>query len=272
MLKKRLIFTLLHDNGNFMLSRNFRLQKVGDLIWLKENYNFSKVSKYIDELIVLDVSREKRDLDNFCSTLRSLAENCFVPIAAGGGIKSVSHAKQLLRSGADKVVINSQIFLDNDFIGSLAREFGQQCIISSIDIKLDSNGKYAVYSNNGTVRELEDPAHWLAKIDKLPVGEIYMNSIDKDGTGQGLDFNLLELIPNKMTKSVILAGGVGNAKHIQLGLDENRIDAVGTANLFNFIGNGLKEARASILASGVILPTWNSRLFEENSEARGLND
>ena len=101
MLKKRLIFTLLYDSGYFSLSRNFRLQRVGDLKWLKENYNFEYISRYIDELIVLDVSKEKREIKNFCNILKELTDKIFVPISSGGGIRKFEHAKILLDSGAD---------------------------------------------------------------------------------------------------------------------------------------------------------------------------
>jgi len=109
MLKKRMIFTLLYNHGAFMLSRNFRLQKVGGLSWLKKNYDFSQVAFSIDELIVLDVSRGERDLAQFCEHLKGLADGCFVPIAAGGGVRSLADARMLLRSGADKVVVNTPV-------------------------------------------------------------------------------------------------------------------------------------------------------------------
>src|SRR5262245_39867322 len=105
MLKKRLIFTLLYNRGQFMLSRNFRLQKVGDLKWLQTNYDFSRISFSIDELVVLDVTRVDRSTETFCAALKVLTEGCFVPIAAGGGVRTVEHARLLLRSGADKVVV-----------------------------------------------------------------------------------------------------------------------------------------------------------------------
>jgi len=117
MLKKRIIFTLLYDNGNFVLSRNFRLQKVGNLDWLKKNYDFSKISFYIDELVVLDVSRKNRDLNLFCENLKILTKDSFVPVAAGGGINSYEHASKLLKSGADKLVLNSSLFNTNVGLG-----------------------------------------------------------------------------------------------------------------------------------------------------------
>src|SRR4051812_5829885 len=105
--RKRIIFTLLHDNGNFMLSRNFRLQRVGNATWLEKNYNFAEIAFAIDELIVLDVSRGTRDFSAFCSCLARVTKGCFAPIAAGGGVRDVQQAKELLRSGADKIVVNS---------------------------------------------------------------------------------------------------------------------------------------------------------------------
>ena len=100
MLKKRVIFTLLYDNGSFMLSRNFRLQKVGDLQWLKKNYNFSKLAFSIDELVLLNVTRTKRDHEKFINHVRALSEVCFIPIAAGGGIRDVELAHRLVNNGA----------------------------------------------------------------------------------------------------------------------------------------------------------------------------
>ena len=110
MLKKRIIFTLLYDSGNFMLSRNFTLQKVGNTEWLEKNYDFSKLSFYIDELIILDVSRKHKNQTGFFEILKNITKKSFVPVSAGGGIKSVQDAHSFLRSGADKVVINSAIF------------------------------------------------------------------------------------------------------------------------------------------------------------------
>ena len=135
MLKKRLIFTLLHDSGNFMLSRNFRLQKVGDLNWLKRNYDFQKISFYIDELIILDVSRKDRSIEKFCEILKEISYGCFVPISSGGGIRSMNDAKKILRSGADKIILNTTLFEDFKLVKELSREFGQQCIVGSLDIK-----------------------------------------------------------------------------------------------------------------------------------------
>lgn len=257
MLKKRMIFTLLYNQGPFVLSRNFRLQKVGDLNWLQKNYDFSQVAFSIDELIVLDVSRGERDLDRFCDHLKSLTEGCFVPIAAGGGIRRLSNARQLLRSGADKVVVNTPLYDDERFIRDLAAEFGQQCIVASIDFKyLDEKG-YQIYVDNGERRIEGTFDEWVKKILDLPVGELYLNSIDRDGTGQGYDLQALERLQSAIPIPVIIAGGAGQFKHLAEGLNCDRSDAVATAHLFNFIGDGLARARSELSLQGFRLGHWD---------------
>ncbi|MFM7494453.1 MAG: HisA/HisF-related TIM barrel protein, partial [Acidimicrobiaceae bacterium] len=150
MLTKRLIFTLLYDSGSFMLSRNFRLQTIGDLNWLEDNYGFANVGYQIDELVVIDVSRQNRDSAKFCDDLKKLTRDCFAPIAAGGGIKTLEHARELLRSGADKVVVNTARHDQPELVDNLAREFGQQCIIASVDTQKIDNS-YRVFKNNGKI-------------------------------------------------------------------------------------------------------------------------
>jgi cyclase len=253
--KKRLIFTLLYDNGSFMLSRNFRLQKIGDLKWLETNYGFSEVGYSIDELIVLDVSRTPRDRQTFCETLKALTFDCFAPIAAGGGVNSVKEAHDLLRSGADKVVVNTALHTNPDLISKLATEFGRQCIVASLDCKHLDNAYRLVTNNGSETIELELPK-FLAEISSLPVGEIYLNSVDRDGTGNGYDFKLLDCVPKSIEVPVILAGGVGNSKHLAEGLSDHRVDAVATANLLNFMGNGLALARAELIDANFDIPVF----------------
>jgi cyclase len=264
MLKKRLIFTLLYSHEQFMLSRNFRLQKVGNLHWLQVNYDFSQVSFSIDELIVLDVTRGERNANTFCQNLRSITEGCFVPIAAGGGVRTINDAKALLRSGADKVVVNTALYENNNFIEQLASEFGQQCVVASMDIKRTADNSYRVWTDCGNRCLDGSAANWVEKITNDAVGEIYLNSIDRDGTGQGYDLEILDLLPNGMPKPVILAGGAGNASHLGEGLADRRVDAVATAHLFNFVGDGLKQARRSLVNGGVELPVWDIGLMDSH--------
>jgi cyclase len=202
MLKKRLIFTLLYSAGSFMLSRNFRLQTVGNLEWLQRNYDFSHISYSIDELVVIDVTREKRNLDEFCHVLKSLTFNNFVPITAGGGVRTVDSARQLLRSGADKILINSGLFQEGNLAGQLAEEFGQQCVVGSVDLKRSKTGELQVWTRGGTVLNESRTIDLVEKILREDVGEIYLNSIDRDGTGQGFDFEILDLLDEKLDQDL----------------------------------------------------------------------
>ena len=247
-----------------MLSRNFRLQKVGNLHWLQTNYNFSHISFSIDELIVLDVTRGDKNSAEFCSALRHLTEGCFVPISAGGGVHTIESARSLLRSGADKVVVNSALYDKGGFISDLASEFGQQCVVASMDIKSSPDGSYQVWSDGGSQCQHGTAANWIARVTEDDIGELYLNSMDRDGTGQGYDLRLLDLLPVIMPKPVILAGGVGNAMHLAAGLADPRVDAVATAHLFNFVGDGLKQARRALIAGGVVLPLWDAQLLEQH--------
>ena len=238
-----------------MLSRNFRLQKIGDLKWLETNYGFSEVGYSIDELIVLDVSRTPRNRQSFCETLKALTFDCFAPIAAGGGVNSVKEAHDLLRSGADKVVVNTALHSNPDLISELATEFGRQCIVASLDC-IHTGNAFELVIDNGSKTANLDLTQFLTQISSLPVGEIYLNSVDRDGTGNGYDFKLLDCLPKSIEVPVILAGGVGNSKHLAEGLSDHRVDAVATANLLNFMGDGLALARAELINANFDLPVF----------------
>ena len=240
-----------------MLSRNFRLQRVGNLGWLQRNYNFAHIAFFVDELVVLDVSRGERNHEAFCQALKELTAGCFVPIAAGGGIRSADHARSLLRSGADKVVVNTPLFDHPELVRELSREFGQQCIVGSVDVKNTVDG-YRIHTANGGRIVGGAPADAMTWLDDQIVGELYLNSIDRDGTGQGYDLGILDVLPESCPVPVILAGGVGNGTHLIEGFKVPRVDAVATAHLFNFIGDGLQRAREALLQQGASLASWPS--------------
>ena len=256
MSKKRLIFTLIYSDGFYNLSRNFRLQKVGNLEWLNNHYNFEKISFFIDELIILDASVDKKKSENFFLDLKLLSKGCFAPIGAGGGINSLSDVENFFTSGSDKIVINSIIYENPQLIHTIADKYGNQSIIASVDVKI-IDGTYRVFINNGKTLIEDNLKIYLEKITKYPIGEIYLNSIDRDGTGQGLDLDLLNFIPKECNLPIILSGGIGKTNHFIDGLNHNKISAVSTANLFNFIGDAIKTARQEIISSNIDLPFWD---------------
>ncbi len=254
MLKKRLIFTLLYQEENFYLSRNFRLQKVGNLDWLKKNYNFSLITKSVDEIIILDVSRKNTDTQKFCKILQKFMKDCFVPLSVGGKIDSLKIAKNYIDAGADKLVLNTSL-LNIKLIRELAKTFGEQCLIGSLDYK-NKNDKIKFYSNGGSKEINLNLNSIFKKIKNLPIGEVILNSIDRDGTGNGYDFRILRKIPKIFNKPLIFSGGAGNYKHFLEGFKKKEIDALSTANLLNFVGDGLQVARESIINQGYKLAKW----------------
>ena len=272
MLKKRVIFTLLFADDYFVLSRNFRHQKVGDLNWLNQHYNFSQIAYHIDELIVLDVSKNERNSERFCQTLSELTRECFVPVAAGGGINNIEKARSLLRSGADKIVINTALFEKQSLVHDLANEFGQQCVVGSVDIKKGNANQYEIYVENGTRKIERNTKEVFANLPTSSIAELYLNSIDQDGTGNGYNFELLDLLAHNWKAPIILAGGVGNSDHLLAGIKNSVVDAVATANLLNFVGDGLAKAREALLKNDINLAQWPSyESFSIRNEERNGN-
>jgi len=255
MLRQRIIFSLIYDRGSFTQSRNFRLQKVGDINWLEKNYQFQKISFSLDELIVLDASRGGKDAAGFAAAVSRLVEDVFIPVAAGGGIRRAEDAARLFNSGADKIVLNSALHENPALVRELAATYGAQSIVASIDYKV-LDGKPAVYINDGS-RKLETPlSDYIGYVQGLDVGEIYLNSIDKDGTGFGYDLPVIAKAAAGVRLPLIIAGGAGNESHLIEGLRLPNVSAVATANLFNFVGDGLPKARRRIVAAGENVADW----------------
>lgn len=256
MLKKRVIFTLLYQNSGFYLSRNFRLQRVGGIDWLQNNYRFSSIAQSIDELIILNVSRsQEKNSPDFASAVSLVSSNCFVPLALGGGIYSHADAEFFIGIGADKLVLNTALAHSATLVKDLVSVYGSQCIVASVDFRLE-DGQPIVYTHQGQQRLDCEFAYFMQQLENMGVGEIYLNSIDRDGTGQGFLMESLNYLNSSMQLPIILAGGAGNKFHLLEGLQRNGVDAVATANLFNFIGDGLPTAREYLLQQDVPLARW----------------
>lgn len=240
-----------------MLSRNFRLQRAGDIEWLKSNYNFKNIAFTIDELIILDVSRNERNLERFCDHIKVIAEECFIPIAVGGGITSYEQTKAIMNYGADKLVVNTTLFRAPDFVKELISTYGSQCIIASIDVKRQ-NDQTEIYIDNGSTKIEVAFDEYIDRITNLGIGEIYLNSMDRDGTGHGYLFDFLGQLKSTVKVPIIIAGGAGNWHHLLEGLQHDLVDAAATANLFNFIGQGFPNARKQLLESGIDLARWET--------------
>lgn len=256
MLKSRLIFTLLMQNGTYMLSRNFNLQYVGDLSWIKKYYNFNAIAFSIDELIVLNVERENKNIEQFSKNLIKLNKNCFMPVAAGGGIRAMEDAYILLNSGADKLVVNTPLITQPSLVTTMVETFGSQCVIASIDYKR-TNDSTEVYINNGSQPISQTVEKSVENAQNLGCGEIYLTSMEQDGTGYGYDLELLQKISNISKVPIIASGGAGKYEHFAEGILRGGASAASTANLFNFIADGLTEARRKKQESGLEVASWD---------------
>lgn len=244
-LKKRLILTLLVDPPFFCNSRNFKLQKMVDCETVIQHLDL----RAIDELVLLNVGGCDK-FEDFLSIIKQISKKCFIPISAGGGIRELDDVQRLLDCGADKVVINTASMR----IFELSRRFGSQCIVVSVDVKVDKDNKYWVYRNG--LRMPYEVVSWIKEMEINGAGEIYLTSIDRDGRGIGYDTNLLFKVCRQVSIPVIASGGVGEFSHLADGI-HNGADAVSLANLFLFIGTNLINAKKVMSGSGVDCPLWN---------------
>jgi cyclase len=249
MLRDRLIFSLIYNAGAFMQSRNFRLQRVGDINWLERNYKFQNISFSLDELIVVDATKENKDIKKFSEAVKRLVSDVFIPVAAGGGIRELEDAELLFNNGADKVIINSTLYETPELAKRIIEKYGSQSLVASVDYKLVDDVP-VVYINDGTVPIAMRLDEYLIFLQELGVGEILLNSINQDGTGFGYDISTIQKYGQAISVPLVIMGGAGNERHLLEGLALDCVSAVATANLFNFIGNGLTNARLFLLNNG----------------------
>tara|TARA_B100000900_G_scaffold262817_1_gene224070 strand:- start:1868 stop:2662 length:795 start_codon:yes stop_codon:yes gene_type:complete len=263
MLKKRLIFTLIYSDGFFMQSRNFRLQRVGNIEWLLKNYKFQETSFFIDELIILDASRVKKLSNSFLNIVEELAKECFIPISVGGGIKSINQCKKLFNNGADKIVLNSILTDDPESALEITSYYGGQSVVASIDVK-KVNSDFLPFKFNGSKNIDMKIRDYMKYVIKLRVGEIYLNSIDRDGTGFGFDTELLKKLDTSINLPLIVGGGAGNYQHFIECFKTFNVEAASTANLYNFIGDGLAVTRNKLIENKINIPIWGEVFENEN--------
>ena len=255
MLRERLVFSLIYSDGIFMQSRNFRLQRVGDINWLEKNYKFQKISFSLDELFVVDASRKIKDIDKFAAVVKRLVNGVFIPVAAGGGIRKLEDAELLFNNGADKIVLNTALYDNPGLAENIIEKFGAQSLVASVDYKLVGD-EPVVYIKDGTQAIEMKLDECLLFLQNLGVGEILLNSIQQDGTGFGYDLPTIQKYCKQISVPLLIMGGAGNEFHLLEGLKQNGVSAVVTANLFNFIGNGLPNARKFMLENNANLAKW----------------
>src|SRR5262249_9034984 len=247
MLRNRLVLCLMMKDELFMNSRQFVLNPVGNLETILQYLHFDT----IDELVVLNVKRGDKNMPAFVERLRELLRVCFVPVAAGGGVRSLDGCQALLNAGADKIVVNSAVVNDPDFVRSAVDRYGSQCIVHSIDARRDRKGRLSAWIEDGSVDTKCDPVALAKRSEQLGVGEIFLTSIDRDGTCQGYDLDLTRSVVAAVGIPVIASGGVGEYRHFVEGIRDAGANAVSAGNIFHFVGHGLSKAKAYVRENGL---------------------
>ena len=242
---------MYYKDNSFCLSRNFKLQKVGDAEWLFRNLSFEDISNYIDELIILNVD-DKNYLDpinkKFQTSIKKLMKKTFIPLTIGGGLRSLGNVSECFKIGADKILLNTSIS-DKNFVKKCVKKYGSQAIICGIVFKFEKK-KYFSYVANGTKKYLEVKDH-VKIANSLKFGEIFLTSIDRDGTGFGYDNGIIKNLDIKTP--IVLGGGAGKSEHLETLIIDKKISGLMTGNLFNFAGAGLLELRNKLIKKNVNL-------------------
>ena len=255
---KRIIFTLLYDEGFFVLSRNYRRQKIGNLKWLLDQYKLSEIAYGLDELHIINISESEETQTDFLKSVETISSHCFIPICVGGKIQSMRIAQEYFRYGADKIHLNTALTSKPELCRSIATQFGEQAVCAGINFSV-SDAVY-LHDSDGKRNSANFYDHCNYVLD-LGVGELSLHSVDNDGTANGLDMRVLDALPHHTETPVILSGGIGNKKHIAQSLKVDRVDAVATANILNFIGSSFLEARDYCIAEGIALPQFDNAIL-----------
>lgn len=230
MLAKRIIPCLDIKDGRTVKGINFEgLRDAGDPVELAKRY----AKEGADELVFLDITATKEKRKTLIELVRRIAKVLDIPFTVGGGIKSVEEIANLLHAGADKISLNSAIVRDPDLINRASDRFGSQCIVAAVDAKR-IGGRWIVFISGGSVNTGKDAIEWMQETEQRGAGEILLTSMDRDGTKQGFDIELLQAINQKITIPVIASGGAGNIQHCIEAIRRGNADAVLAASIFHF--------------------------------------
>lgn len=246
MLRKRLVTVLTFNDGVLFRTRNFQ----PDYRYTREFVDAWSV----DEVVALDITRPgKGDRENFFDAIEELATRCFVPLAAGGGVRSLADARDLLNRGADKVVVNTEAVRRPGLIGEIAESYGAQCVVVSIDAKREDDGGYQVHTEHGTHPTGLDPAKWARTAQEHGAGEVLVTSIDRDGMLEGYDNELNRMVADAVDVPVLVCGGAGAWEHFVEGFKEGGASAVCTTNIYHFTETSIQSAKEYLDEAGILV-------------------
>lgn len=247
MLKVRVMPTLLFRDVGLVKGVGFNSwRRVGSAMQAIKVYNMRQV----DELVFLDITATAAGRPPDFATVDELADECFMPMTVGGGVRTVDDVRGLLSVGADKVAINTAGIQDPDLIRRISDRFGAQCVVISIDARLEPDGTHQVYTHAGTVPTGRNPVTWARQVQELGAGEILLTSIDRDGTMLGYDVPLVASVSESVSIPVIASGGAGNFGHMAAALGIGKASAVAAASIFHFTQQTPYEAKLFLQQHG----------------------
>lgn len=230
---KRVIPCLLLRNNGLVKTIRFK-----ESVYLGDPINAVRIfnEKEVDELIFLDIDATRNKKDLSFGLIRNIATECFMPFSYGGGIGSLQQIEEIIKSGAEKIIINTQAFLKRNFISEAVARFGSSTIVVSMDVKRKIIGGYQVYVNGGRQNTGIKPVDYARQMEDQGAGEIFITSIDRDGTMEGYDIELIKSITEAVSVPVIACGGAGNLNDLSLAVREGGASAVAAGSLFVFQG------------------------------------
>ncbi len=248
MLKARIIPCLDVEGGRVVKGVNFvDLVDAGDPVEQARIYDKAGA----DELTFLDITASHEQRDTIFDVVSRTAEQCFMPLTVGGGVRTTEDIRKLLLAGADKVSINTAAVHNPDFVREAAEKFGSQCIVVSVDAKSVGENKFEIFTHGGRNATGLDAVEWARRMVSLGAGEILLTSMDRDGTKQGFNLPLTRAISDAVAVPVIASGGVGTLEHMVEGIRDGHASAVLAASIFHFGTFTIEETKAYMAAAGI---------------------
>ena len=248
MLKARVIPCLDVKDGRVVKGVNFLdLRDAGDPVEAAKAYDAAGA----DELCFLDITATHEGRGTMMDVVTRTAENCFMPLTVGGGVRTLDDIRNLLLAGADKVSINSAAVSNRKFVKEAAEKFGSQCIVVAIDAKEVSPGTFEIFTHGGRKETGIDAVAFAREVAELGAGEILLTSMDRDGTGKGFNIALTRAIADAIAIPVIASGGVGNLDHLVEGIRDGHATAVLAASIFHFGTYTIADAKQAMAAAGI---------------------
>ncbi|GMV60863.1 MAG: imidazole glycerol phosphate synthase subunit HisF [Parvibaculum sp.] len=248
MLKARVIPCLDVKDGRVVKGVNFvDLRDAGDPVEAARAYDAAGA----DELCFLDITASHEERAIIFDVVRRTAEQCFMPLTVGGGVRTVDDVRQLLLAGADKVSINTAAVFNPDFVRVASEKFGNQCIVVAIDAKQVAPGKWEIFTHGGRKETGIDAVEYAVKVTELGAGEILLTSMDRDGAKSGFDIALTRAVSDAVSVPVIASGGVGTLDHLVEGIRDGHASAVLAASIFHFGDHTVGEAKAHMAKAGI---------------------